>query len=102
MNEALASRLLEPIDFTTAIAEPSFYQGVKTMPGHVAAGLVHEERPAETETVVAALRQRRQVLIAGQSGAGKSALLWLAAHTLAGEVRWFQVTSRLLPPTATQ
>ncbi len=94
MNEALASRLLEPIDFTTAIAEPSFYQGVKTMPGHVAAGLV-VERPAETETVVAALRQRRQVLIAGQSGAGKSALLWLAAHTLAGEVRWFQVTSEV-------
>jgi hypothetical protein len=93
IDYAIVSRVLEPIDFTTPIKEPSFYRGVKVQPGHVAAGLVFE-RPGEMENVVAALRQQRHVLVAGQSGAGKSALMWLAVHALAGEVRWFQVTAK--------
>lgn len=93
IDRAMASGILEPVDFRSPVREPAFYQGVKVRPGHVAAGLVLD-RPGDTDCVVRTLRQRRHVLISGPSGAGKSALMWLCAHQLAGEQRWYQITAR--------
>ena len=92
IHEALTAGFLAPVEFTTPVQEPAFYQGVKVRPGHVTAGLVLE-RHTDTTNVVAALTQRRHVLLTGPSGAGKSALTWLAASILAGEMRWFEITS---------
>lgn len=93
IDGALTSGALEPIDFGNPISEPAFYQGVKVIPGHVAAGLVLD-RPDDTDNVIRALRRRRHVLITGPSGAGKSALMWLSANALTGELRWYQITAR--------
>ena len=93
IDSALASGVLKPVDFVKPVDEPSFYQGVKARPGHVAAGLVLN-RPREMEEVVDALKQRRAVLLSGPSGAGKSALMWLSANALAGELWWYQIVGR--------
>lgn len=93
INHAMASGVLEPVDFGSSIIEPAFYQGVKVRPGHVAAGLVFD-RPDDSDTIIRALKQRRHVLISGPSGAGKSALMWQSANLLAGEFRWYLITSR--------
>lgn len=93
IDQALASGVLEPIDFRTPVNEPSFYMGVKAKPGHVAAGLILP-RPDETREVISSLKGRRHLLIAGPSGAGKSALMWLSASVLAYEFRWFQITAK--------
>ena len=99
IDRAMASGALEPVDFTSAVHDPAFYQGVKVTPGHVASGLVFD-RPADTECIVRSLRRRRHLVISGPSGAGKSALLWLSARLLAGELRWYQITGRALPADA--
>ena len=99
IDEAIISGILGPVDFTTPVDEPSFYQGVKVRPGHVAAGLVLERR-ADVHNVVDSLKHRRHVLLSGPSGAGKSALAWLSANSLAGEMRWFEVTSTAAPSHA--
>ena len=93
IESAVASGSLEPVDFTTPVSEPGFYQGVKVKPGHVAAGLVLD-RPDDTNELVHTLKRRRHVLVSGPSGAGKSALMWLSASLLAGELRWYQITAR--------
>jgi energy-coupling factor transporter ATP-binding protein EcfA2 len=93
INFAFVSRSLEPVDFITPISEPGFYQGVKTKPGHVAAGLVLR-RPTETNSVISLLKNQRHVLLTGPSGAGKSSLMWLVANSLAAEFRWFQITAK--------
>ena len=93
IESAVASGSLEPVDFTTPVSEPGFYQGVKVKPGHVAAGLVLD-RPDDTHKLVCTLKGRRNVLVSGPSGAGKSALMWLSASLLAGEFRWYQITAR--------
>jgi hypothetical protein len=93
IDRALAEGMLEPVDFTNSLSEPAFYQGVKTKPGHVTAGLLIQ-RPCDTRLVVDALKKHRQVLLSGPSGAGKSALLWLSVNSLAGEICWYQVTHR--------
>ena len=93
IESAVASGSLEPVDFTTPVSEPGFYQGVKVKPGHVAAGLVLD-RPDDTNKLVCTLKWRRNVLVSGPSGAGKSALMWLSASLLAGELRWYQITAR--------
>ena len=93
IDQALATGVLGPVDLVTQISEPSFYQGVKVKPGHVAAGLVLE-RPAETRNVINSVKNRRQLLITGPSGAGKSALLWLVANSMTAELRWYQVSAQ--------
>jgi len=75
----------------TAVDEPDFYRGVKVRAGHVAANLV-VDRPDDVAAVLDALWKRRHVLIAGPSGSGKSALAWLATTSVAGQLRWFQIT----------
>ena len=93
INFAFISRTLEPIDFVTPVSEPGFYQGVKTKPGHVVAGLVLR-RPIETNSVISLLKTKRHVLLTGPSGAGKSSLMWLVANSLAAEFRWFQINAK--------
>ena len=99
IDEAIFSGILAPVDFATPVDEPGFYQGVKVRPGHIAAGLVLGRR-ADVNNVVDSLKQRRHVLLTGPSGAGKSALAWLSASSLAGEMRWFEVTSTAAPSDA--
>ena len=90
IHEALSSGLLAPVEFSTPVQEPAFYQGVKVRPSHVAAGLVLE-RHADTANITNALVRRKRVLLTGPSGAGKSALIWLTASILAGKMRWFEI-----------
>lgn len=92
IDHALYSGLLAPVDFTRPKVEPTFYQGVKVSPGHVASGLVLD-RDQDKDNVIRSLQEKRNVLISGPSGAGKSALLWLTTESLIGGIRWFQVTS---------
>lgn len=99
IDHALASGVLEPVDFINPICEPAFYQGVKVKPGHIAAGLV-VDRPDDMDDVIKALKQRRHVLVSGPSGAGKSALMWMSANGLAGELRWYQITARAVTADA--
>jgi hypothetical protein len=94
IDEALASGILESVDFVTPVGEPSFYLGVKVKPGHVAAGLVIE-RPRETKEIAKQLRERRQVILSAPSGGGKSALMWLTAKSLTRKVRWFEVAAKV-------
>lgn len=91
IESALRTLALQPVDLETPVREPGFYTGVKAKPGHLAAGLI-VSRPEETRDIADRLMTRRQVLVSGQSGAGKSALLWLVARRLAVELRWFQVS----------
>ena len=93
INRAFDIRALEPVDFVTPVSEPGFYQGVKVKPGHIASGLVIE-RPGETQDVVQAFKKRRHLLVTGPSGSGKSALIWLVAHSLTAEFRWYQISAQ--------
>ncbi|WIX92577.1 hypothetical protein [Amycolatopsis sp. DG1A-15b] len=86
---AVASGLCETVDFDTPQVDPGFYSGTGTQPGHIAAGLV-TPRPAVTDEVLAGLGSGRSVLIAGPSGVGKSAVLWMAAY-VARHVVWYRV-----------
>ncbi|WP_143496895.1 hypothetical protein [Pseudomonas sp. Irchel s3a18] len=90
MEEALRYGYCDAVDFLTPVDDPSFYQGVDTRPGHLAAGLV-AERPEARRTVLAALEASGAALIVGQSGTGKSALMWEAARAVRHTTRWFEV-----------
>lgn len=92
IERAFVSGALEPVDFNTPVAAPDFYRGVKVNVGHVAAGLVLD-RPDDVANVLAALDRRGNVLVCAPSGAGKSALVWLAASALARARRWLRVTA---------
>ena len=91
IDYALLSGALEPVDFTTPVNEPDFYRGVKVKPGHVTANLVLD-RPNDVSVVLDTLWRRRHVLVSAPSGAGKSALVWLATAAAAGHMRWYQIT----------
>ena len=93
INRAFDKRVLEPVDFVTAVSEPGFYQGVKVKPGHIAAGLVIE-RATETQAIVQAFKKCRHLLVTGPSGSGKSALIWLVSNSLTAEFRWYQVSAQ--------
>ncbi|MDP2218836.1 MAG: hypothetical protein Q8K34_01360 [Hydrogenophaga sp.] len=97
VEEALTLGYCETVDFLTPDDDPLFYLGVDAQASHIAAGLV-VERPELRSNVLAGLERRRNVLIHGASGSGKSAVLWEAAYASRHAVRWFQV--RQLPPTA--
>lgn len=97
VEEALTAGYCKAVDFLTPDEDPLFYLGVDAQASHVAAGLV-VERPELRSAVLAGLEGRRNALIHGVSGSGKSAVLWEAAYASRHAVRWFQV--RQLPPTA--
>ena len=89
LTVAVASGCCEPVDFDMRLDAPDFYSGISTQPGHIAAGLL-TPRPAVADEVLAGLGSGRAVLIAGPSGIGKSAVLWMAAY-VARHVVWFRV-----------
>lgn len=93
LADALQSGLVKHLDLKTALPEPGFYLGVKAKPGHIAAGLILE-RPKSLDEVKEGFKTGRPVLIEGQSGAGKSALMWLLASSTQTEMRWFEVSSQ--------
>lgn len=90
METALREGYCDAVDFLTPIDDPNFYQGVDTRPGHLAAGLV-TERPEARRSVITALETNGAVLIVGQSGTGKSALMWEAAQAVRHTTRWFEL-----------
>lgn len=89
LEEALRSGACVPVDFDTPMTSDAFYEGESTQPGHVAAGLV-VGRPRVTDAVLAALDNRKAVLVAGPSGIGKSAIVWMAAYA-ARHAQWFRI-----------
>jgi hypothetical protein len=89
LEAALTNGSCEPVDFETSLPDPDFYSGMGTQPGHVAAGLV-TPRPGPTDEVVTGLGSGKAVLVAGPSGIGKSAVLWMAAY-VARHVVWYRV-----------
>jgi hypothetical protein len=89
LEQALSSGLCEPVDFSTALPGNDFFTGVDVQPGHVAAGLP-VPRPEVTSGVLAALDDFRPVLVAGPSGVGKSAVMWMSAY-VARSVLWYRV-----------
>lgn len=89
-EKALREGICEEIDFLTPIEDPHFYLGVSVQPGHLAAGLV-VERPAARQRTLKALEARRNVLIVGPSGSGKSALMWEVARTASHVEKWFSI-----------
>lgn len=91
MEMALREGYCDAIDFLTTVDEPAFYQGVDTRPAHLAAGLV-VERPEARSVVLTMLAAQRAALIVGQSGTGKSALMWETARVSRHTVRWFEIT----------
>lgn len=97
VEAALTEGLCSAVDFLTPDEDPLFYLGVDAQASHVAAGLV-VERPELRAAVLEGLESRRNALIHGVSGSGKSAVLWEAAYASRHAVRWFQV--RRLPPAA--
>jgi hypothetical protein len=80
----------EHVDFRRSVDDPSFYLGVDVVPGHVVAGLVLD-RAADVQTVIDRLGDRRAALITGPSGAGKTALAWLASYATRHSIRWLRV-----------
>jgi hypothetical protein len=87
--EAVANGSCEAVDFDTPLIDPEFYSGTATQPGHISAGLV-TARPTATDEVLRGLGGGRAVLIAGPSGVGKSAVLWMAGY-VARHVIWYRV-----------
>lgn len=83
LEEAVKAGVCEPVDFLTPSPQDArgFYEGVSVLPGHIAAGL-DVVRPEESQAVLDALGSRGQVVIAGPSGSGKSALLWRCARLI--------------------
>lgn len=94
LEQAVWAGLCEIVDFSSEVQEEAFYSGVDVVASHVAAGLVFD-RPLVVAEIERAVDSGRSVLIAGQSGRGKSASAWLYAYATRHEVIWYRV-SRLL------
>lgn len=90
MEQALQDGICDSIDFLTPFDDPEFYLGVDTQPGHIAAGLV-AERPTARKRTIDAIELRRNVLVTGPSGSGKSSLMWETAGAIRHAVRWFRI-----------
>jgi hypothetical protein len=89
LMEAVSTGVCEAVDLMSAIGDETFYQGVDVTPGHVAAGLT-VSRPEVLDAIDDALRTRRVALVAGPSGSGKSAALWMTAYENR-RCRWYRV-----------
>jgi hypothetical protein len=92
LEEAIGAGVCEPADYLAPSSTDitGFYAGVDVIPAHVAAGF-DVIRPEETTAVLDGLVDRRDVVIAGPSGSGKSALLWRSAHLVRRGVRVVRV-----------
>lgn len=98
LDAALARGLCEAVDFTQTNADATYLHGVATTAAHVAGGLVID-RPDAVGAVIDALSGRRRVLVAGPSGSGKSAIVWLTVHASRHSIRWYRIR-RLDEPDA--
>ena len=87
---AKLKNICEEVDFLTPLDDSHFYLGMDVQPGHLAAGLVIE-RPAARERILKFLETRRNIIIAGPSGSGKSALMWEVAKSAKHIERWFRI-----------
>lgn len=94
LERAVLAGLCEIADFASEVRDKAFYSGVNVVAGHVAAGLVFD-RPLVVAEIDRAIEIGGSVLIAGQSGSGKSACAWLYAYATRHEIIWYRVT-RLL------
>lgn len=90
LEEPARQGLCEHVDFSVPIADEGFYLGVDVVPGHVAQGLVFQ-RPDDVDLVIDRLNSHRLAVITGQSGAGKSALTWLAVSSSRNIIKWVRV-----------
>jgi hypothetical protein len=81
LEEATRSGVVQSVDFLAAstMTEGEFFAGVDVTPAHVAAGL-DVPRIDELSAIFSGLNRRNEVVVAGPSGSGKSALLWRAAR----------------------
>lgn len=87
---AKLKNLCEEVDFLTPLNDSHFYLGMDVQPGHLAAGLVIE-RPTARERILTLLESRRNIIIAGPSGSGKSALMWEVAKSAKHIEHWFRI-----------
>ena len=92
LEEAVAAGVCEPADYVSppSVDLAGFFAGIDVVPSHVAAGF-DVVRPEETAAVLNGLDDRRDVVIAGPSGSGKSALLWRSARLIDFGVRVLRV-----------
>jgi hypothetical protein len=92
LQEAVAAGVCEPADFVTppSVDLADFFYGIDVIPGHIAAGF-DVVRPEETASILKGLSDRRDVVVAGPSGSGKSALLWRSARLVELGVRILRV-----------
>lgn len=83
LDEAVRAGVCEPADFISPVplGAAEFFAGVDVGPVHIAAGM-DAIRGEETSAVITGLNERRDVVIAGPSGSGKSALLWRVARMI--------------------
>lgn len=83
LDEAIAAGICEPADFMNESGDSrrSFLDGISVVPNHIVSDL-DVLRPEETAQILNELSQSKNVVIAGPSGSGKSALLWRTAHTV--------------------
>lgn len=81
LDQAVRQGVAEPVDYTlrSPISEGDFLAGVDVTPAHIAAGL-DVVRAEELSAILNGLDASEQVVIAGPSGSGKSALMWRAAR----------------------
>lgn len=90
LERAVQMGLCETVDFSSEVKEEAFYSGVNVVSGHVVAGLVFD-RPLVVTEIERAVSSGGSVLIAGQSGSGKSASAWLYAYATRHEVIWYRI-----------
>jgi hypothetical protein len=92
LEEAIAAGICEPADFMTppSVELAGFFAGVDVLPSHVAAGF-DVVRPEETAAILQGLEDSQDVVVAGPSGSGKSALLWRSARVLEFGVRVLRI-----------
>lgn len=83
LDEAVVAGICEPADFMSESGDSrrSFLEGISVVPNHIVSNL-DVLRPEETTQILKELTQSKNVVIAGPSGSGKSALLWRTAHTV--------------------
>jgi hypothetical protein len=92
LEEAVREGVVEPVDYTvrSLMSESDFLAGVDVTPAHIAAGL-DAPRIVELSAILGGLGARGEVVIAGPSGSGKSALMWRAARDVGRGARPIRV-----------
>lgn len=92
LDEAVLAGVCEPANFVEPPPQDrtAFLAGVDVRPSHIGAGY-DVLRPVETTAVLEGLASHRDVVIAGPSGSGKSALLWRSLRLVSAGTRAVRV-----------